>query len=85
MQVNGVNLQRIPARDAYSYGLALLDALFSRDELGQSLVFRSKKSSKPGLDPLRVEKLFGEFSKHFNTYIFQACTCHGNPAYTQTW
>ena len=39
-----------PARDAYAYGLALLDALFSKDQLIDSLLFKSKRSEKPGLD-----------------------------------
>ena len=47
---NGVNVMRIPARDAYSYGLQLMDILFTKEELSSSLLFKSKKSEKPGLD-----------------------------------
>jgi hypothetical protein len=61
VQVNGINLLRIPARDAYAYGLNLLDSLFSKEELFTSLLFKSKKSEKPGLDSVRVEKLLGKF------------------------
>ena len=53
-QVNGVNLLHIPARDAYAYGLQLMDALFTKQELAGSLIFKSKKSEKQGLDQDRV-------------------------------
>ena len=61
MQVDGVNLLRIPARDAYAYGLALMDKLFTREEMATSLLFKSKKSKKPGLESERVEKLLGKY------------------------
>lgn len=32
MQVNGVNLLRIPSKDAYAYGRTLLDHLFTKQE-----------------------------------------------------
>ena len=56
MQVNGVNLMRIPSKDAYAYGRALLDQLFTKEEQKQSIVLKSKKSVKPPLSPKRVEK-----------------------------
>ena len=43
---NRVNLLRIPTRDAYSYGLQLMDTLFTREELSGSLLFKSKKKVK---------------------------------------
>ena len=39
---NGVNLLRILTRDAYSYGLQLMDVLFTKEELSGSLLFKSK-------------------------------------------
>lgn len=59
--MNGVNLLRIPSRDAYAYALALMDVLFTKEELAMSLLFKSKKSEKPGLDRERVEKVLGEY------------------------
>ena len=61
MQVNGINILRLSARDAYAFGLQLLDILFTKEELSGSLLFKSKKSSKPGLDRERVDQLLGEF------------------------
>ena len=55
--INGVNISRLPTRDAYSFGLQLLDLLFTKEELGASLLFKSKKSPKPALDQARVNKL----------------------------
>lgn len=56
-----MNLLRIRSRDAYAYGLSLLDTLFTKEELRQSL-FKSKKSEKPGLDSAKVEKMFGKLT-----------------------
>ena len=41
--VNGINITRIPSWDAYSYGLQLMDILFTKEELAASLLFQSKK------------------------------------------
>ncbi len=60
-QVDGVNLLRIPARDAYAYGRRLLDVLFTKSEQRASILLTSKKTNKPPLDQQRVHKLFGEF------------------------
>ena len=60
MQVNGVNILRLSARDAYAYGLQLLDILFTKEEQSRSLLFSSKKSPKPGLERERVDKLLGK-------------------------
>lgn len=43
--VNGVDILKIPSRDAYSYALQLMDILFSKEELASSLIFKSKKST----------------------------------------
>ena len=60
LQLNGVNLLVVQARDVYAYGLYLMDALFTRREMAVSLLYKSKKSAKPQLEPDRVAKLFGE-------------------------
>lgn len=60
-----LNLRRISARDAYSYALQVMDILFTKEEMGHSLLFKSKKSSKPGLDQKRVEQLLGLVDKKF--------------------
>ena len=57
MQVNGVNLLRIHSTGPYAYALTLLDTLFTREEQHPCLLFKSSKSEKPGLDPVRVEIL----------------------------
>ena len=59
LQINGVNVLQVPARDVYSFSLTLLDMLFSREELGKSLLLPTSKSSKPALEKDRVDKLFG--------------------------
>lgn len=41
--VNGRNIMRIHSRDAYSYGLQLMDMMFTKEELASSLLFKSKK------------------------------------------
>ena len=60
LQYNGKNLLKIPARDAYSYGRQLLDVLFTKEEQMTSLVFKSRRSTKPPLEEDRVELLFSK-------------------------
>ena len=57
-----IALLRIRSGNPYTYGLNLLHSMFTQEELAGSLLFKSKKSgcSKPGLDPVRVEKLLGK-------------------------
>ena len=62
MQVNGVNILRLSAKDVYAYGLQLIDILFTKEEQSQSLLFASKRSSKPALERERVDKLLGEYN-----------------------
>ena len=78
-QVNEVNLLRVPAKDAYAYGCALLDLLFTKQEQKTSVVTKTKKSEKPPLDPKRVEKLFGEFILPWHCLFMQTFhTCYYN-------
>ena len=64
-QVNGVNVMRIPSRDAYSFGLQLLNILFTKEELAVSLLFKSKKGEKPGPEQRRVENMLRLIEKRF--------------------
>ena len=57
MCINGINVMRIPSRDAYAFALQFIDVLFTKEELALYLLFKSKKSSKPGLDSVRVQQL----------------------------
>ena len=43
------------------YALSVLDVLFTKKELGESLLFASAKSTKPPLEKSRVDQLFGRF------------------------
>ena len=54
LQVNGVNLLSLRARDVYAYSLSLMDNLFKKEEMARSLVYKSERSKKPPLDPERV-------------------------------
>lgn len=48
-------------QDAYAYGLALLDAIFSKEELSKSLLFQSKKkTTRVPLDPKHVSLLLSK-------------------------
>ena len=58
--MNGINLLNLHASNEPAYGRTLLDALFSRNELKESLLFTSKKSDKPGLDRRKVELLLSK-------------------------
>lgn len=61
LQVDGINLLRIPSRDAGAYGRALLDILFSKAEQRSHVLFKSSKSNKPPLDHVKVELMFGKY------------------------
>ena len=78
MQINGVDLLTVPARDVYSYGLALMDCFFTKEELAKSLCFKSKKSEKPPLDHAKMEKLLG---KHVLYFFSVAVITYGNSLY----
>ena len=67
MQVNGVNGMRLPSRDCYSFGLQLLDILFTNEELATSLLFQSKKSKRAGLDKERVETMLQLIEKRYGS------------------
>ena len=60
LKVSGINLLNLHASNELAYGRMLLDALFTRTELKDSLVFASKKSEKPGLDRRKEEMLLSK-------------------------
>ncbi len=78
MQINGINLKTLPARDAYAYALCLMDALFTQEEMAVSLLFASKRSSKTALDRLRVEKILGKLSLRFHNTHLDFCLGRGD-------
>ena len=63
--INGINVMRISSRDAYRFTLQLMDVLFMKEELASSLIFQSKKSDKPALDPQRVQQLLNFVDKWY--------------------
>ena len=65
MNDDGKNVMRIRATGPYNFGSQLLDMLFTRDELGKSLLYQAKKSDKPALDAVKVERLMLLVSKHY--------------------
>ena len=52
--VNGIDVINMPTRDVYSFALELLDMFFTPEELARSLVYKSKRSDKDGLDKDKV-------------------------------
>ncbi len=63
--INGINVSRIYSRDAYSYALQLMEILFTKEEMAVSLLFKSRKSAKSGLDKQRVEKMLSLIEKRY--------------------
>ena len=56
---------RVPARDAYAFALQLMDALFTKEEMSQSLLYKSDKSEKPGLEEEKVRRLIKLVERRF--------------------
>lgn len=63
--VNGKNVMRLPATEPYNFGFQLLDMFFTKEELSKSPLYESKKSDKPALDPLKVEKVLSLVNKRY--------------------
>ena len=49
----------IQTEDAYSFGRYLLTELFSVKEIKESVIYATKKSSRPPLDLKRIDFLMG--------------------------
>ena len=75
-RVKGIDVMKLPTRDAYSFGLQLLDLLFIKEERVGSLMFKSKKSKKPALDEQKVTQLIElvqlRFGNDWNMKLLQA-------------
>ena len=61
VKVGSINLMRLSVPTPYAFALAACDVLFTKEELATSLLFSSKKSSKPALDPKRVQVLLSKY------------------------
>ena len=60
VQVNGINIMHVSARDVYAFGLQLIDIMFTKEEQS-SLLFASKKSkTRVRLHRERVDRLLGQ-------------------------
>ena len=59
--MDGINLLRIPSKDAGTYGRALLDTLFTKAEQKSHVLFKTSKSNKSPLDRAKVELMFGKY------------------------
>ncbi len=69
-QVGSINLMRLSAATPYAFGLAVVDVLFTKEELASSLLFSSKKSPKPALDHKRVENPLSKYLFSKETIAF---------------
>ena len=61
LQDSGIDLLKLRPTAADKYALQLMDILFTDEEMGRCVYKRSKRSNKPGLDPLRVNLLEGMY------------------------
>ena len=64
--INGKNVMKIRVARPYYFGFYLLDMLFTKEELAKSLLYESKKSDKPALDPVRVNKVLWLVHKRYD-------------------
>ena len=62
LKVNGINILKLHAGTAEAYGRMLLDMLFTRNELKESLLFASARSEKKGLEQRKVELLLSKLT-----------------------
>ena len=65
-QDKGVHLLSIRAMDVPKYALALMDAIFSDDEMGSCCFLPGKRSSKPQLLQEKIELLEGILIQWFS-------------------
>ena len=61
MNIKGVDINLLPAKDIYHFGLMLLDLYFTNDELSKSLVMPSTRSNQPVLDQKKVSTIFSKY------------------------
>uniref|UniRef100_A0A1X7TSR8 BEN domain-containing protein n=1 Tax=Amphimedon queenslandica TaxID=400682 RepID=A0A1X7TSR8_AMPQE len=68
---NETDLSKIPSSDAYSYGRILLDALFTKSEQKNGVLFETSKSKKKPLDINRVNLLLNCVDQRYKEYSLQ--------------
>ena len=57
-QVNGLSLLAIPGTTPYAFALNVLDVLFTKAELAESLLQSSRRSSRKALGETQVQLLY---------------------------
>lgn len=60
---------KAPPKEPKKCALNLLDMLFQKQELGEGILFQSRRSNKPRLDEARVSKMFGKFIPETHSYV----------------
>ena len=65
-QENGVNLLMLRAVSVDKYALALMNALFSEEEMAWSCFVESKRSTKKSLNKEKIQKMKG---KKFSLFV----------------
>lgn len=58
-----------PPKEPHKCALNLLDMLFQKQEVGERILFQSRRSNKPPLDEARVSKMFGKFIPETHSYV----------------
>ena len=56
---DGIHFAQSNTETPYTTALGLLDAMFTKEELNKSLVFQSKRSSKPALPGEKIKRHIG--------------------------
>ena len=86
--INGKNVMRLPATGLYNFAFKLLDMMFTKEELSNSLLYKAKRSDRSALDSEKVERLIylvnerygardGWDEKTFITKLNQKCRDSG--------
>ena len=55
-----MTLSSLPAATPYTFALAALDVLFTKQELSKSLMYATKRSDKQALDETKVAKIISK-------------------------
>ena len=73
MQDKGVRLLGIRAHDPAKYALALMDAIFSDEEMGTCCFVATKRSTKPPLSVEKVKLIEGMLHLYVDWLNIQSC------------
>ena len=60
---------KAPPKEPHKCALNFLGMLFQKQELGEGILFQSRRSNKPPLDEARVSKMFGKFIPETHSYV----------------